>query len=53
VREVYVTREAVVTTPTLYDGIAERANVSTDTGGSAKLLSPTQRRAIMRLRRGY
>ncbi len=52
VKEVYVTAERVVTTPTLYEGTAERANVAADVG-SAKLLSPTKRREIMRLRRGY
>jgi hypothetical protein len=52
VKEVYVAAESTVTTPTLYDGVAERSNVSVE-AGSAKLLSPASRRAIMRARRGY
>ena len=52
VREVYVTPEASVATPTLYEGVAVRANVTVEVG-SAKLLAPSKRRAIMRARRGY
>lgn len=51
VKEVYVTPEATVTAPTLYDGVSERSNVTVE--GSAKLLSPSKRRDIMRARRGY